>query len=49
MFPSNSMIGAISEALALEETPKTLTKARAAAETAETTLLIIWVEGWLLI
>jgi hypothetical protein len=37
MFPSNSIIGAISEALALAEMPNTLTNARAAAETAETT------------
>jgi hypothetical protein len=41
MLPSNSMIGVISEALALAETPKTLTRARAAAETAETAFFAI--------
>jgi hypothetical protein len=43
------MIGAISVAFALEETPKTLTKASTAAETAETTLCVFLLEGWLLI
>jgi hypothetical protein len=36
MFPSNSIIGAISVALALEETPSTLTIASAATEIAAT-------------
>jgi hypothetical protein len=36
MFPSNSIIGAISEALALEENPSTLTMASAATEIAAT-------------
>jgi hypothetical protein len=49
MLPSNSMIGAISVALALEDTPNTLTKERAAAETAETTRFKDLSEDWILI
>jgi hypothetical protein len=43
------MIGAISEALALAETPNTLIKARAAAETADTTRVVRFFEETLLI
>jgi hypothetical protein len=49
MLPSNSMIGAISEALALAETPNTLTKATAAAESAEITRLVILSEDLVVI
>jgi hypothetical protein len=49
MLPSNSIIGAISDALALAETPNTLTNARAAAESAATTRLGILSEDWLVL
>jgi hypothetical protein len=43
------MTGAISEALALVEIPNTLTKARAATETEETTRFEKLFEDWLVI
>jgi hypothetical protein len=49
MLPSNSMIGAISDALALAETPNTLAQAIAAADKTETTRFEILFKDWLLI
>jgi hypothetical protein len=46
MLPSNSMIGAISDALALAETPNTLAQARAAADKTETTRFEILFKDW---